>query len=816
MKKVLGLLILAMAFSFVLFSPCKALAATLSEAKLTEDSRGYGGNGNQDKNRTEETVTVRVSVGGGDSDWETGDFSNYYVYENKNGDVMDQYEMSFGDIDSDGDIDMTDLFNKLDEYKADGTCDFSYTTSDFGDFYMDVFGISTGGSLTYKLNNIFCQAGTPDLYDGDSVVILLMTGESNMWSDIDDSGYEHVVASNDFNAVATNWFKANNSSTEDGKTDSKTDDKSDDDNISGNKTDNKNSYSKYINMMKDNLIGSFKEDTSLSDGNCFWQEMRILRNNDASDEVYVEKLPYFKKNYHETKVAEAESGKLKAVNAMRDASVTGDNQMLDYLAHGYNGKDAATWDKQAGMYAVDYILMCLDNEKYAMDEEMAANLSDCAESESVRDDLIKYIVDTDGCWGGGWFTYDTGAQNAQAIIPYYSKYPEVKNRVDDFFKAAMEKFRADESTPSAFDASSSSEVSRALCLMYKETGDDSYAKDAIELYNMVLDMGLENTKFKGNAMDVWRMALNEWGLNSLAIDDEEGELTIDDGFRFEYDTATLGSKFTAHLVSNIEMNDLSLYELVLMIPEGLSVTNVTSPVAGNIEYNVEGDLLRIVATNLGDKLAITSAADVLAIDFKSKVTDTVSCKVVSSIGYVDSENKRNIKVTVGSVGLVAPCEVEAEVLYEGSASSRFIDKDSKVWRVIVGGIITADNSVVLSAGGKIYDLYESTDLTSDSASVYFAYLPSTIEKSQLTDIDNYEVVKDSKKKSVIVGDVDDNKEIDVKDALHVIRMWVGKEPLDEVKKLISSNVNKDDDVTNADTLAIVENKVNGKKFKVLK
>lgn len=778
-------------------SPAYVYAETLKDAGLSESSRGYGGSGNQDKHREEDKITVRVSIGGGDSDWESGDFSNYYVYKS-DGKVFDQYELSFGDIDDDGDIDMTDLFNKLEDYKADETCDLSYSTSDYGDFYQNVFGIETGGSLCYKLNNIFCQAGTPDLYDGDSIVILLMTGDSNEWSEIDDSAYDHVTPSSNPNSVSTGWYAGDDGGNGNGEG-------SDD-------GDSREGYYKYIDQMCENLESSFKADTSLSDGNCFWQELRILRNNDITDPFYIDRLEYFEK-YHEAKVAEAESGKLKAVNAMRDASVTGNEQMLDYLAHGFNGTDAATWDKKAGQYAVDYILMCLDNEDYASDEKMAVKLSDAAESESVRDDLIKYIVETDGCWGGGFFTYDTGAQNAQAIIPYYDMYEEVRDRVDPFLKDAMKKFREDKNTPSAFDASSSSEVSRALCLMYCKTGKQEYLEDAVELYQMVVKMGLENSKFKGNAMDVWRMALNEWGLNQAVYG--SGVDVIKNGFDIFYETATIGSKMTAHIRSNVEIEDMELYEIVVRVPDSLSLIDVTSPIAEHVEYHMDGNLLRIVIANLGKVLKVTKASDVVAMNFKTTSGGLQKCTIESSVGYHDSESKKAIFISNEPVEVVEPNTVLAKVLYRGTVGSRFIDKDSKVEKIIFGGKIETDDAVVVTVDGKTYDLYEATDMSNDTTTVFLAYLPNSITEEQLENIDNYEVVKDTEKKTIMIGDVDGSDEIDVKDALHVIRLWVGKETIENSRMLMSANVDGDSDITNSDTLAIIEYKVNSKQFKVL-
>lgn len=201
--------------------------------------------------------------------------------------------------------------------------------------------------------------------------------------------------------------------------------------------------------------------------------------------------------------------------------------------------------------------------------------------------------------------------------------------------------------------------------------------------------------------------------------------------------------------------------------------------------------------------------------FKTSSSGKIKCDVVSSNGYVDSENKKSIRVTNESAEVVTPYSVVAKVLYKGNAGSKFIDKDSKVEKITFGGKVDVDGAIVINVSGKSYDLYKSVDMSTDSASVYLAYIPNSITEAQLSDIDSYEVVKGATQKSVTIGDVDANDTVDVKDALHVIRIWVGKDLIQENNTVISANVDGDNDITNADTLAIVENKVNSKHFKVL-
>lgn len=330
---------------------------------------------------------------------------------------------------------------------------------------------------------------------------------------------------------------------------------------------------------------------------------------------------------------------------------------------------------------------------------------------------------------------------------------------------------------------------------------------------MVENIGLENTKFKGNAMDVWRMALNEWGLNQaecgLGVD------VIKNGFEVFYETATIGSKMTAHIRSNVEIEDMELYEIVVRVPESLSLLDVTSPIAENVEYHMDGNMLRIVVANLGKTLKITKASDVVAMNFKTTSGGLQKCTIESSIGYYDSERKKAIFISNEPVEVVEPNMVHAKILYRGTVGSRFIDKDSKVEKIIFGGKIETEDAVVVTVDGKTYDLYEATDMSSETTTVFLAYLPNTITEEQLMNIDNYEVVKGNKKKTIMIGDVDANSQVDVKDALHVIRLWVGKETIDSNRMLMSANVDGDSDITNSDTLAIVEYKVNSKRFKVL-
>ena len=119
-------------------------------------------------------------------------------------------------------------------------------------------------------------------------------------------------------------------------------------------------YTQYTQSLISNVEAGLLESTSLSDGSCYWQELRVLRFSGATDKsVYEDKLSYFD-SYVEKKATQYDEGKLTAVNAMRVASVTGDEKYLDVLAHGYGGTDAFAYDKKAGTYAVDYILMALD------------------------------------------------------------------------------------------------------------------------------------------------------------------------------------------------------------------------------------------------------------------------------------------------------------------------------------------------------------------------------------------------------------------------------------------------------------------------
>lgn len=158
---------------------------------------------------------------------------------------------------------------------------------------------------------------------------------------------------------------------------------------------------------------------------------------------------------------------------------------------------------KAGAYAMDYCLMALDSKGYwAYGEKLAESLSDWEASTSLRDDVVYSILNTAGCWGGAWFTLDTGCQNAQALVPYSKLYPEVKQKLDE----VLNSYYAQIMSVSYKDASSAGEFIRFAAIY----GDIQKASD---VYKKFVDLGEANWKYKGNATDIQRMALGESALS---------------------------------------------------------------------------------------------------------------------------------------------------------------------------------------------------------------------------------------------------------------------------------------------------------------
>jgi hypothetical protein len=778
-------------------------AQTLEEAGLTESTRGYAGAGNQNKSRTEKTVSVKLSFGGGgvdSSDWSSlAEFTSYI--DNEGEEILNK-EYQVSDIDSDGDIDMTDLLSIADSDKR-GSIDFAYTTSDYGDFYTSVLGVDAGGSFTYWLDGTYCSYGDPDLYDGDDVVLVAFTGDYNSWGTTDESAYEGYKSSTTYSSLAdVREASKDSSSTED-------------------------SFStKYLTQVALNVQTGLTGETSLSDGSCYWQELRALRFAKGADKDIFSAGREAFTSYVSSKEEQYEAGTLTAVNAMRVASVTGDEKYLDVLAHGYNGVDAAIYDEKAGTYAVDYILMCLDLNDYATQEGMSVSLADYAESESVRDDLIYYILNNTSCWGGNWFTYDTGAQNAQALVPYAEVYPEVKEKLDSYLDEAYNYFMDESYTGSSFDASSAGEVVR-FAAMY---GEYDKAKD---IYDKVESIGLENTKFKGNAMDVTRMAIAEWGLNNAdkssssdsvvpSVETVSGDYFI--AIKSISGTSEMNGVLTIKPLDNI--TDAKLLELELELPEGLEVMSVTSEASSSVEYAVVNNKLRVTVGTLdgattnfvtGDAALKFTVKGAVGTEYVAHLNSIKLWK--SSEEYVeDAELERDYSFKLSTTTPEEDLKITATELYSGDAASEIVPTDMKAIKITVSRDIEGTLVYTSPSTNATYICYKSADMSVDGAVAYIALVPKT-DTETLVESDNYSISTDEadQQLDLIFGDVNNDTEVTSADALQVVRMWVGKITPEITSRLVlSTNVSGDNTVDNADTLSIVEHITDNKDWKVIK
>ncbi len=775
-KIVLGATVSLLAMSTVI------QAQTLSQAgkvemttSVVENGRGYGGAGNQDKSRAEDGVYVTVSVS---IDTRTPQAYLLDCY----GEAIRDREVYVKDTDHDGDIDMTDLFASLDSLKVTDT-KFSYTTSSYGDFYEDVLGISTGGWLTYELNGIFCNWGTPDLYDEDVLEVSLYEGYT-------DGGYFSV------DDMPSGYPKTRPSEATDSQ-------------ASGD-TGRKAKYTQYTQSLISNVEAGLIESTSLSDGSCYWQELRVLRFSSATDKaVYEEKLPYFD-SYVEKKATQYDEVKLTAVNAMRVASVTGDEKYLDVLAHGYVDTDAFAYDKKAGTYAVDYILMALDLNNYATDEEMASELSKYADSPSVRDDLVYWIVNNTTCWGGSWFTYDTGAQNAQALVPYADKYTEVRERLDSFASEAYTYFMREDITGSSFDASSAGEVIRFLC-MYGKSGM------AFDIYNKVQSIGLANTKYKGNAMDITRMAIAEWGLAEHFYEyDAQSPDTTENSYitNLYVSEEGLGDSLVFEIKSNILESDVKLVDFELELPDGVKLTDVTSDITDTVNYGLSGNRLRVTAFRDTESFNIVAGTTLLKVRM-SPETDGTYAVTVNSVNirfsselYRIADVQKTSSVEYESSGTT----VAVRTLYEGTENSDIVPSAYKAVKINLS--IDEANQIVLKHSGNTYNLYRTSEF--GDSGTYLALVSKDVDNDALTDISNYYKTLDAST-NLMFGDVDEDGKITSADSLEIVKLWVGSSTRPITSSLVlRANVTGDEHINNEDTLAIIEHRTEGKIWKILR
>ena len=276
-----------------------------------------------------------------------------------------------------------------------------------------------------------------------------------------------------------------------------------------------------------------------------------------------------------------------------------------------------------------------------------------------------------------------------------------------------------------------------------------------------------------------------------------------------------------------------LIDLIVNIPEGVSVTGVTASnrlEGGEISWNVEAETgkLRIVYfdANENTNLTITGEefpAELFNVAFKadsaaggSKLSVALSGMSVKLTSDSSDENAMvvvNTDTAKGNVDVVVGVSFSAVCLYEGDDVD-IIPSTKKAVAVAVTGI--AKGSKLTFKDGETEIIFQYSKEVSDKTgiSTYVALVDATIDMAKFIDAKNFTIGAVSED-AITFGDINGDGEINAQDALAAVDTWLrkGEQPTD--LQILTMNVNGDSRINTFDALGIVEAFVNGTEYGVV-
>ena len=264
-----------------------------------------------------------------------------------------------------------------------------------------------------------------------------------------------------------------------------------------------------------------------------------------------------------------------------------------------------------------------------------------------------------------------------------------------------------------------------------------------------------------------------------------------------------------------------LIDLIVEIPEGLTVTNVTAGnrlVGGTIRYNLASDgKLRIVYFDANTNSDLTVSGETFPLELFNitfRVDDVtvgdvldisisdMSLKLSSDSTDEDSMVEINVDEAEGSITVVKGRTFSAGVLYEGDGVD-LIPADKKAVVITVTQLEGAKKLIYNDGTNTIEFKYNAEISEKLGETAYVALVEATIDTASFENAD-YFTIEEANADSITFGDINADGVINAQDALAAVDMWLrkGEEPTDD--KILSANVNGDGRIDTYDALGIVE------------
>ena len=528
----------------------------------------------------------------------------------------------------------------------------------------------------------------------------------------------------------------------------------------------------------------------------------------------------------------------------KDASSVGDWNLIAP----FNDFD---WIKKQGINGPIFALIALDTNDYE------------TEDTTIRQQCIDYILDAqfeDGGWAlsGSAADPDVTAMALQALAPYASQ-SEVSSAAEKAFATlstiqnsdgkyaswgtvnvescaqvivACTAWGINPDTDSRFVKNNKSVIDAVLAHYSEEeaafehvigSGANDIATDqacyALVAYNRFM-------KGKTSLYDMSDVSFGE--KDEVVLGKPKATLGLPSEI-----TDDIGKTFNATISLDQWDNTAGykLIDLVMNVPEGLSVTGVTAGNrlgGGDVNYHLEEGKLRVVyfdANNHSDLTVSGNSFPTLFFTVTFKVDsanegDKLGINIGGmSIKLTSDSTDENAMIVVdtanatGSIDVVKGISYSAVCLYTGDD----IDLIPSIKKAVAVSVVGIENATKLTYndGTKNYEFKYSTEISEKTGvATYVALVDASTPMEQFVNKANFTITEDAAA-TITFGDSNGDGVINAQDALAAVDTWLRKTDAPDDDEILALNVNSDSRINTFDALGIVEAFVDDSEYLII-
>jgi len=498
------------------------------------------------------------------------------------------------------------------------------------------------------------------------------------------------------------------------------------------------------------------------------------------------------------------------------------------------------WIKKQGINGPIFALIALDTNDYE------------TEDTTIRQQCIDYILDAqfeDGGWAlsGSTADPDITAMALQALAPYKSQ-SNVATAAEEAIStlSAIQNSNGGYASWGTVNSESCAQVIVALTTWGINPDTDSrFVKNGKSVVDALLAHYLEDESafehvIGSGANDIATdqacyalVAYNRFMKGKTSLYDmsdvsfgEKDEVVLGKpkatlGLPSEI-TDDIGKTFNATISLDQWDNTAGykLIDLVMNVPEGLSVTGVTAGNrlgGGDVNYHLEEGKLRVVyfdANNHSDLTVSGNSFPALFFTVTFKVDsanegDKLGINIGGmSIKLTSDSTDENAMIVVdtanatGSIDVVKGISYSAVCLYTGDDID-LIPSTKKAVAVSVVGIENA-TKLTYNDGTNEYEFKYSAEISEKTGvASYVALVDASIDMAQFVNKANFTFTEETADE-ITFGDSNGDGVINAQDALAAVDTWLRKTDAPTDDEILALNVNSDSRINTFDALGIVE------------